>query len=189
MKKIVLGVVIVSLFLGNAVTTLAVDGANATASTTRGEKLQQKIKEVKQEVRDEARERIASTTARIIDNRYDKMTKRYEDTVAREKAITAKIISRIDKIKTNGGNTTEAEKFVNDAKTKLASAKSAYESMKTLVINTSNASTTKETLTSLKSSTQTINKLLRDAHQLLQKTVGSLRGVSQLRNASSTKEN
>ncbi len=159
------------------------------ASTTEVKKeLRGKIASTTMERRDERKELIKKR----IENRFGKMFLRLQATIDREKAIMTKINDRIAKIKQNGGNTTEAEKYVVEAKTSLDKAQLALDSLKATAQNDSKiASTTevsKETLESMKKSAQEIEKNLRDAHKSLQKTVGVLRGMSQLKNASSTKE-
>ncbi len=69
----------------------------------------------------------------------------------------------------------------------LSEARKTYDVLKTIATNAdNNATTTKEMITSMKNSGKTVENHLRLAHKALQKTVGSLRGVSQLNNASST---
>ena len=99
------------------------------------------------------------------------------------------MVSRIEKIKLVGGNTVEAEKLIAEAKTHLAEARTAFETLKATAVSADTfEKPSKEVLTKMKNSMKAVEKHLRLAHQLLQKTVGSLRGVSQLRNATSTKE-
>lgn len=143
----------------------------------------------KEETKNKIEDRVASSTERKVAGKLENASKKYLKTIEREEAIMAKIVSRIEKIKSNGGNTTEAEKLVAEAKNSLLEARKNYEILKSTVISADNATTTKQFLSSIRESTKLIEKHLRDAHKSLQKTVGSLRGVSQLRNASSTKEN
>ncbi|MCX6701900.1 MAG: hypothetical protein NTX96_01765 [Candidatus Zambryskibacteria bacterium] len=144
----------------------------------------------KEEIKNKIQEKIASSTEKKIEGRFEKMTKKYLETIEREEKIMAKIESRITKIKLAGGNTVEAEQLVIEAKTQLAGARADYETLKTTATTVDSvATTTKAALASMKDIVKLIDKHLRDAHKALQKTVGSLRGVSQLRNASSTKEN
>ncbi|HBD24665.1 MAG: hypothetical protein A2566_02985 [Candidatus Zambryskibacteria bacterium RIFOXYD1_FULL_40_13] len=134
--------------------------------------------------------RVASSTANRLEKRFEKMTKRYLSTIEREEKITSKLVSRIEKIKLNGGNTTEAERLVTEAKTHLRDARVAYEILKTSSIKADSATTTqRETMNEMRNSVKVIETHLKEAHKLLQKTVGVLRGVSQLRNATSTNEN
>ena len=143
----------------------------------------------REEVKDKVEARVASSTTNKIERQFEKMTKKYLSTIEREKAIMGKIVSRIEKIKSVGGNTVEAERLVAEAKIKLDEARASYETLKTVAISADTfEKITKETLVDMRDATKAIEKQLRGAHNLLQKTVGSMRGVSQLRNATSTKE-
>ncbi len=219
MKKIILEVLVTTLALGGAVVALAETdvradvGANATVETSRPEPkgLLQRVKalaptrtEVKKENSVEGQGgKVQATTTRKIENRFDKMTKRFEATIAREEAIMVKVVSRIEKIKAVGGRSTSlttsktdaAEKLVAEAKTHITEAKISYEAMKIVVagisVNATATTTvvTKANMESMKKATKEIEKHLREAHKSLQKTIGILKGVSQLQNATSTKEN
>lgn len=159
------------------------------ASTTEAKKeLRGKIASTTAEKRDERKELIKKR----IENRFGKMFLRFQATIDRQEAIMTKINDRIAKIKQNGGNTTEAEKYILEADASLDKAQLALDSLKATAQNDSQiASTTeisKETLESMKKTAKDIEKNLRDVHKSLQKTVGVLKGMSQLKNASSTKE-
>ena len=159
-------------------------------------------KEMKGEMKD-AREKMASSTEkrgemmkRYSVNVFDKTASRLLATIEREEIIMAKILARIERIKADGGKTTEAEKLVAEAKVHFAEARVALETFKTLVNNTpaaqdtvSTSTITKETLTNVRKVAKEIDKHLREGHKALQKTIGILRGVSELHNATSTKEN
>lgn len=148
-----------------------------------------------------AREKIASsTTAQKIEDALRKLSKnignvvdRLEATIEREEAIMAKIVSRIEKIKAIGGQTADAEKLVTVAKNDLSEAKTALQNLKvatTGVITEPTASSTKDIFpggkNTIKKASSEVEKYLREAHQALQKSVGSLKGVSQLKNATTT---
>lgn len=214
MKKIILNSLIAVLMLGSTGVAFAENDATTTRPGTQPTKAMLEANKLKQqalkqkmasttEVKKELRAKIASTTAekrderkelikKRIENRFGKMFLRFQATIDREKAIMTKINDRIAKIKQNGGNTTEAEKYVLEASASLDKAQLALDSLKATAQNDSQiASTTevsKETLESMKKTAKDIEKNLRDAHKSLQKTVGVLKGMSQLKNASSTKE-
>lgn len=200
MKKIILHSLITALALGGA--------AIANAETNSSSTLRNQIKTVRQEAQTEIkdiRSNTASTTKALrmdlreiiknkIEKRFGKMFERFQATIDRERVIMTKIQTRIEKIKANGGSTTEAEKLVASAKVHLDEAQKDLDALKITANNDKEiaSSTTdklsKETLVSMKKSNQEIEKHLREAHKDLQKTVGVLRGVSQLKNASSTRE-
>ncbi len=146
-------------------------------------------KEVREEVKNKIQDRVSSTTAQRIENRFEKIAIKYLRTIEREEAIMAKIVSRIEKIKVNGGNVVEAEKLVAEAKVHLEEARTAYATLKTAAVNTDNATSTKQMLDNMKTSAKLVEKHIREAHKSLQKIVGVLRGVSGLRNATSTESN
>ncbi len=212
MKNIILNSMVAVLLFGNAGATFAETTTDKPQVTKiMPEEQREKIQDLKQNIasssenRVELREKIASTTRSIrddrkeiiktkIESRFGKMYLRLQATINRELAIMAKINSRIEKVKANGGSTADAEKYVAEAKVYLDKAQLELDAMKNTALNdtTIDSATTfalaKETISAMKSSIQNLEKDLRSAHQSLQKSVGSLRGVSQLKNASSTKE-
>ncbi|KND48019.1 MAG: hypothetical protein AB201_00255 [Parcubacteria bacterium C7867-006] len=196
MKKIILNSLITALALGGAVV--------ANAETNSSSTIRNQMKTVRQDTRAEIKNIASSTQAQInalkdliknkVEKRYGKMFDRFQATIDREKIIMAKINSRIDKIKANGGSTTEAEKLVASAKTHIDEAQKNLDALEVIAnedkeiasSTTDRLSTT--TIKSMRNSAQEIEKHLREAHKDLLKSVGVLRGVSQLKNASSTKE-
>ena len=91
-------------------------------------KLASTTKEMKDEIKDKVKDNIKNR----IENRYEKMLVRFQATIDRENAIMVKINSRIAKIKTEGGNTSDAEKSVSDAKILLDKAVVDLAALKTL---------------------------------------------------------
>lgn len=143
--------------------------------------------ERREEVKDRIEAKMASTSAYRLEKKFEKIAKNYLKEVVRLEQILARVITRIEKVKSLGGNTTEAEKYLEEARTHMSEARKTYDVLKTIATNAdNNATTTKEMITSMKNSGKTVENHLRLAHKALQKTVGSLRGVSQLNNASST---
>lgn len=131
-----------------------------------------------------------------INKNLQKVVERFDATILREESIMVKIVSRIEKIKAAGGQTSEAETLVAEAKLNLTEASSKLTTLKLSVsaataeeTTSSTASVKKETLESTKNVGKEIENSLRKAHQALQKSVGSLKGVSQLKNASTTIQN
>ena len=140
------------------------------------------------------REKFGEKMEKIIDNRYQKMIDRLEATIERENSIMTRIISRIEKIKSVGGNTSDAEKSVADAKTYLDKAKTALLDLKTgaETVGIQNASSApklmKEGMDKMRKASLEIEKNLREVHKLLLKSVSQLRGTMELKNTSTTKE-
>ncbi len=143
--------------------------------------------ERKEEVRERIENRIASTSAFRLEKRFEKIAKNYLKEVVRLEQILGRVVTRIEKVESLGGNVTEATQYAEEARTHLSEARKTYDVLKTIATNAdNNATTTKEMITSMKNSGKTVENHLRLAHKALQKTVGSLRGVSQLNNTSST---
>lgn len=191
MRKIILNSLIVSLTFGGAVMAFA---ETNTSSKSLGQ-------EVKTQIR--KKENASSTLEKNIkredeikkraEHRFSKMVARFDATIQREEAIMVKINSRIEKIKTVGGKTTDAEGLVVVAKTHLDKAKTALVSLKasadsaiTQDISATSTGITKNTLTAMKKAGADIEKELRETHKAMQKTIGVLRGLSQLNNATTT---
>lgn len=152
-------------------------------------------KEVKRNASSSTEVKKNEAAVNKINKNLEKMLERYRATIDREDAITLKINTRIGKIKALGGQTAEAEKLVAESVVHLDEAKVAFNtlsaSVSALILEetaTSTRTLAKDALTSMKKSGSEIEKHLREAHKALQKSVGSLKGVSQLKNASSTKE-
>jgi hypothetical protein len=145
--------------------------------------------EKREEIKDRMEARIASTSAYRLERKFEKIARNYLKEVVRLEQILGRVVTRIEKVKSLGGNTVEAEKYLEEARTNLSEARKTYDVLKTIATNAdSNATTTKEMITSMKTSGKTVENHLRLAHKALQKTVGSLRGDSQFKNASSTRE-
>ena len=149
--------------------------------------------------RDEMKDRMASSSENRKENvreflrkKFDKMLKRIEATIKRQEEILAKINSRILKIKAGGGNTTEAEKLTAEAKVKIDLAKTAFANLSTTTNNGVNDFSTttenikKDTMEKMRASEKSIETSLKQAHNLLEKALGSLRGLSELHRATST---
>ncbi len=144
----------------------------------------------------ELRAEIKQRMQKRAENRLDKMTERFEATIEREGKILTRINSRIAKVKTAGGDTTESEKFALEAKLHLDEADSSLTALETSVENSieAQASTTtkimtKEMIANLKKSAAEVEKHLRAAHAASVNAVSSLQGMSTTEakvNASST---
>ncbi len=132
-----------------------------------------------------------------IESRFKQMFVRLQATIDRETIIMGRINSRIAKIKAAGGTgVTEAEKLVVDAKLHIDAAQTALNLLKStatsdteinaqVTASTTIGSVTRATLLKMQKAGQDVEKHLRAAHQDLMKTVGVLRGNSQV-NASTT---
>ncbi len=203
MKKIINTLLAITL-LGTGATVFAENGAiGATASSTNPRprvEARQEIRNIRsdarteiRDVRAEAREQVREFLEKRATHRWSQMIERFEKAIDKEETLLARIVSRIEKIKVNGGNTADAEKYVGEARTHLAEAKTALETLKTLASEAitkeearANATEIREKMKAMKKAMDDVKLHLIETHKALQKAVGSLRGLSQLRNASST---
>ncbi len=123
-------------------------------------------------------------------NRFENMIIRFGATIEREESILARIVSRIEKVKTAGGNATKAEKFISDAKMHLDEAKTTLAMLKANAeitaeletnANLKMASTTRDSLANLRKISQELEKHLREAHKALVDAVSNLLGMSSVK--------
>ncbi|MFZ2522792.1 MAG: hypothetical protein WAW92_00195 [Minisyncoccia bacterium] len=152
-------------------------------------------------IREEVREKIASTSDRMRDKidqvrenylriakiRLQNVISRFDATILRQENIYQRIVSRIEKIKSAGGNTARAESYIATAKTHIDTAKVALTSLKNassttvqniVDSNTSTSTNAKNALRKIKDLALTIEKNLREAHAALTNAVKSLKGMS-----------
>lgn len=208
MKKIVLSFIASLLMFGGGSLAYAETGINTNSGTPRpGAMIKNIIKNAKEEMKDLKDRKASSTEEKVerikekVENRFKKMTARFQATIEREESMMARIVSRIEKIKTAGGKTEVSEKFISDAKVHLEKAKASLASMLTNTQATAtseiNASTTetrklaKNALISLQKVVKEAEGHIREAHALLVKAVTNLKGMSSEnkkmeRNATST---
>lgn len=184
MKKILLNSFIIALFFGTSATaeaqTATSSRVNASTSTERARAIQNS---------GESAEETRNNLQARIENRYDKMIERFQRAINRETQIMVKINSRISKIKALGGNTSEAEGLTVNAKIELDKATTTLATLESLVETAmlqENSGKPNESLATMRTTARDIEKSLREAHRNLLKSVGVLRGVSQLSNASTT---
>lgn len=192
--------------------TLLVFPIWVTHAETSVQPMRAKIQNLKQEIKDTRAEKIASSSEAHMEKRDERretlmkiagiklqnMIDRFEATIARELTITSKIISRIEKVKANGGNTTEAEKYVTEAqkhfdqaKTSLLTLKNATSSAANLLTDPSVATSSiiKTGIKKIKDMAQTVEMHIKEGHQSLNKALNSLRGMSSTNATTSPKSN
>jgi chromosome segregation ATPase len=167
-----------------------------SAATSTIKEKRDEIKDMREDMREErastTRERVGENVQRKAENIFTKMNTKFEATIEREESIMAKLSTRIDKIKTAGGNTTEAEKLIADAKTHFDAARTSLATLKTdteAVTAQTATDLKKEELKKLKADADDVQKHLREGHSALEKSLGSLKGLSQMKTATSTKTN
>lgn len=164
------------------------------------------------EVRQEVKERVASTSERIKDRledarenflriariRVKNIIDRLEATILREEGIYTRIVSRIEKVKSAGGNTTDSERHISEARTHIGNAKTALTTLKNASTtasqnlvdsNTSTSTTAKNNLRKVKEMALTVEKHIREARNSLVKAITSLKGVSTTRATTTSSSN
>ena len=170
------------------------DGERASSTERRVEMNASSTNMMKE--RDEMEKKRVEMMQQQLSHQLQIMGDRFGATIAREEAIVEKINSRILKIKANGGDTTKAEALVVEAKNNLVLARTSYDNLKITISSTTvsaGATTTpmvaKAQRDALRKAASDVEKYLRDAHKALLKTVGLLRGVSELHpQATTTRE-
>lgn len=141
-------------------------GTTSTTSPMRknGEPVGQMVRSIQKELRG----KLASMIAR------------YSATIERLLNISGRLETRIAKIKSDGQDTTVAEKFLASAKTDIAAAQTQMDTLKlnastTLAADLTASSTVKTALNNLQTITSSIEKRLRSAQNSLEKAVDSLK--------------
>ncbi len=188
LKKLVLRILLGGLILSPIAVSAS---ANAMASST----LKARMEALRMEMKNMMASSTMTRMEKMEGHKFLRMSARYEEVIFRLENILAKLVSRIDKVKANGGDTTEAESLALEAKGHLDMAKTAFDKLKLDVkteISQENASSTKATLRKtlelMRTDGKNIELHLREAKETMMKIVGVLRGVSGLHNATSTKE-
>lgn len=129
----------------------------------------------------ERRDQRQESLRKVAEQRVRKMIERIQATIDREISIANKILSRADKVKTNGGNTTDAEKYVSDAKTNFTQAQTMLDSLKnasstvvTIIDPGTTATSTNEGLGKIRGVVQDIEAVIKEGHKNLEKAVKAL---------------
>jgi len=143
--------------------------ATATASTT---------VEQKQKNREDKFDQIRLNIEARIENHAEWMVNRFEAAVERLEKLTSRIESRIAKIKAEGKNTTEAEKFVADAKIEIGQAKAGIANIDATLEAALEADTLRGAFTQLRTLANSIREDLKAAHRALMSTIPIIKGLS-----------
>ncbi len=143
--------------------------------------IKEEVKEKREEVRTNAAERRAEIKEEVqnkrVDNKINAVHLRFQATIERQEGIVARVESRLAKIKAEGGNTTEAEKILTEAKGHIAEAKKALENLKTIA-GTNTASTTPQaSFETLKNASAEIHKHLKASQDSLSKLVERMKVI------------
>ena len=133
--------------------------------------------------RDEIQQRQDAQMREVMKRQAAKVWTRIEATIERMDNIMSRVLTRVEKIKNAGGDTTAAEKNVADAKTSLDSAKASFALLGTSIdafasSTSQTASSTASGVKNLRTISQSIEKNLQKTQKSLEKAVGSLKGVS-----------
>lgn len=140
------------------------------ASTT------ERVKDIKMRIE----ERKASTTARRVEMQQgvakrlaDHTAKVLSATIERLEKIASRIESRIEKLKAEGGVTTEAEGFVAEAKVHLSQARQGVEIFTSIDLSADKA---KENFETVRATAATVKEELKAARESLMQAARSLGG-------------
>src|SRR3989344_1622060 len=169
MKKNILKILIVALVFGWSAVTFAQGNVGTNNDKRVANEVKTQNAGTLMEIKNRIQERLAGVTAQKKEKLFEQVATKYLRTIERQENIMARINSRIEKIKALGGNTTEAEGFVTEAKNHLERARNAYG---ILVGKTTGADevekVTREMLTEMRTAGKTVQDHLREAHKLLQ---------------------
>ncbi|MFZ2521974.1 MAG: hypothetical protein WAX44_02130 [Minisyncoccia bacterium] len=156
----------------------------------------QEMKELRERMSSSTKERMGNSVEvlrRVLANQVRRMFDRIQATIDRQKTISGKISTRIEKIKSAGGNTSESERYMSDANTHIGNAQSMLNSMKeasttiaSLIDMGRKSSTTARELSRARGVVSEIEKELRLSHGLMVKAVVNLKGMSSSRNKATT---
>jgi len=131
--------------------------------------------------RAEAELRRASSTAKRVEFQQDiakrkveKTTKVILETIGHVEKIIVRLESRIAKVKTRGGDTTESERLVALAKTNLSDAKAVVATFASLDLSSDKA---KENFEKIRTAAASARELIRTARENLMLAVRSLHAV------------
>jgi chromosome segregation ATPase len=103
------------------------------------------------------------------------MLRRFNAAIDWLEKISERIESRIAKLKEDGVNTSEAEGYLNEAKTEIAEAKSAVSSLSEAAEEALSAESLREAFQRVRELVQTARESIKDAHAALIKAVRSLK--------------
>jgi predicted nucleic acid-binding Zn-ribbon protein len=187
-KKIYIALIVILM----AGTTSFVFAQNPTDSTTRAQvqnikaDATTKINEVRTEAKNQIQNKLVDAVNQKIENRYSRITNRFQATIDRLDNIISRIETRIAKIKADGGDTTTAVKAVADAKKYMDQAKAEMVTLQSTADSADNANASTNTdkvkeikavLSDLQKSSNTTQKLLKQAHTSLTNSIGILKGL------------
>lgn len=169
------------------------------------------VRDLRQDLR-EKRMEVATSTSAKIEKRDEKreillriagiklqnIIDRFTATLSRMDNITNKIISRIEKVKSAGGDTTNAEKYVADAQKHFSEARSSLVTLanststaKDLLVDseTSTSTAVRTGLKKIKDMAMTVEMHIKEGHKSLNSAVKSLRGMSSTNATTTTSSN
>lgn len=147
---------------------------NTTKSGVRQE-VRQKVEQRKEEVR----LKVDATKRNNIRSTFARMVTKIEALTERLNLLADRIQARIDKIESEDSSidTSQASTNLANAKVKIASAKTDLEKLKTSMEITLTADNPKESFITVRTTLDSINKNLKEAHRLMVSSIGDLKGL------------
>lgn len=144
------------------------------------ENLKNELKDKKEEVKTTAQRAVGEIRSEVALQKARMTSKILTATLTRLQTLAGRIDSRVTKLKSLGGNTSEAETSLAAAKADLSTARTHIQTISSLEqsLASSTASTTLRTnFESIKTEAKTVRESLAKAHKGLEKTVQTLRDV------------
>lgn len=123
-----------------------------------------------------------------INTLVENATKMLTVTSERFDKIIERIESRIEKVKTAGGNTADAEKFVSAAKTDLAEVKSMILNLPKVEVTDADSASAPRNFETLRSAVKIVKEEMRSVHENLKNAVASLKSIERPADAEDSPE-
>ena len=158
---------------------------NSTKSTTSSTTLKQRLEDRREDriekLQGEVDDRLSKLREDIekrIQNHAEWMIKRFNAAVERLEKLTARIETRIAKLKSEGKNTAEAEKFVVEAKIQIGEAVAGIAKIEVACETALSADSLKGSFEEVRSLADSIRDDLKAAHRALMSTLPIIKGLS-----------
>jgi prophage DNA circulation protein len=119
--------------------------------------------------------KIKEKRNQFLQNQLARMIEKFKAAVTRLEKISTRIQERIDILKNEGLNMTEAQTALNSAKTKITDAKNSVSSLTTSASNLINSEDPKKAFADLRALMNTSKEKIRAAHEALVDTINILK--------------
>ena len=130
-----------------------------------------------QEKRQEAKQRLAEKRKQIIRAQFNRMVKRFEAALEREKKLEERIKSRLDKARANGKDTVQAQAVLDGATVAWRDAKAALEEAKSKLAGMLDSDDPKTAFAEVRSLVESIRDKIKTVHASYVDVISALKGV------------